>query len=175
MTPLSHPSLATALAAAGYAPAEYINSLVSDDFGPHAQRDDRIAISSDVEAWAVASMDGFADRASLTPEDDRVATIIAQSAGVTLLELRVDDVIASTAAMDLRAGWAAFFAGSTTPAFRRQGFHVAMIRDRIARAREDGARFMRTTAAPASASERNFQRCGFVTLYTRTLWERRIG
>jgi GNAT superfamily N-acetyltransferase len=173
VTPLADPSLTAALAAAGYTPVEYINTLVSDDFGSDAARDERIGIAGDLDGWARASMEGFADRPSLTPEDDRVATIIARSDGVLLLELCVDGAIAATAAMDVRAGCAALFGGSTLPAFRQQGLHAALIRDRIARARDAGVRFMRTGATPASASERNFQRCGFVTLYTRTLWERK--
>jgi GNAT superfamily N-acetyltransferase len=172
VTPLSDPSLATALAAAGYAPSEYVNSLFSNDADSCARRDQRIEIAEDLDAWARASKEGFADRPSLVHDDYRVAATLAASEGVVSLELRVDGAIAATAAMDVRAGCATLFAGSTVPAFRRQGLHAAMIRDRMARARDIGVRFMRTTATPASASERNFQRCGFVVLYTRTLWER---
>jgi hypothetical protein len=75
--------------------------------------------------------------------------------------------------MDVRDGCAALFAGSTMAAFRNRGWQIAMIRDRIARARDEGARWMRATARPTSTSERNFIRCGFQTLYTRTLWQRR--
>jgi hypothetical protein len=79
-----------------------------------------------------------------------------------------------------RASTAAFVDGASSEPddefvalFRRRGWQIAMIADRMARAREAGARFLRGTARPASSSERNFHRCGFVTLYTRALWERR--
>jgi GNAT superfamily N-acetyltransferase len=173
VTPLADPSLGRALAAAGYAPSEYENVLASDDFGSHALRDDRIAIATDLDAWARASAQAFTDRETLEPGDELIATIIASSEGVCPLEARDGAAVAATAAMDLRNGCAGLFAGSTMPGFRGRGWHVAMIRDRIARARDAGARLMRATARPASTSERNFQRCGFVTLYTRALWERK--
>ncbi len=75
--------------------------------------------------------------------------------------------------MDVRGDCATLFGGSTLTSFRKHGLHGALIRERIAQARDAGARFMRAGATPGSTSERNFQRCGFVTLYTRTLWERR--
>jgi GNAT superfamily N-acetyltransferase len=173
VTPLSDPSLATALAAAGYAPVEYVNFLASDDFETAAPRDDRTAPPTDLVAWAAASIEAFADGAFERSGDSRIATILAQSEGALLFEIRIDGAIAATAAMDIRGGCATLFGGSTLPNFRKRGLHVALIRERIARARDAGARFMRAGAAPGSTSERNFQRCGFVTLYTRTLWERR--
>ncbi|MBV9233108.1 MAG: hypothetical protein JO030_03620 [Candidatus Eremiobacteraeota bacterium] len=174
VTPLTDPTLALELASAGFAPAEYENVLVCDDFA-YARRDERIAVASDVDTWARASAEAFLDRDVLQPDDDRIAKIIATSDGVCALEGR-DDAgagIAATSAMDVRGEWSALFAGSTIRRFRRQGWHAAMIRDRMARARETGVRFLRATAKPASASERNFRRCGFTTIYTRTLWERR--
>jgi hypothetical protein len=175
VTPLGDPSLAPALAAAGYVPCEYQNVLVSDAFDAFASYDDRIAVAADLEAWARASAQGFTGRAVLEPGDDAIAKIIAFSEGVCPLEARDDGAIVATAAMDVRRECAGLFAGSTMPGFRARGWHVLMIRDRVARARAAGARFMRATASPASASERNFQRCGFVALYTRALWERKRG
>ena len=63
-----------------------------------------------------------------------------------LARSRESGAIVATAAMDVRDECAALFAGSTMPAFRSRGWHIAMIRDRIARARDAGARFMRATA-----------------------------
>lgn len=171
--PSSDASLAFELAAAGYAPHEYENVLASDSFDAHAVYDERIGIASDLEAWAVASAQAFTGRESLGPADLAIARVIAFSDGVYPTQAHVDATIAATAAMDIRDACAALFAGSTTPAFRGRGWQTAMIRDRIARARDGGARLMRATARPTSTSERNFIRCGFQTLYTRTLWQRR--
>lgn len=174
VTPLSHPSLAAALATAGYVPAEYVNVLVSDDFRSHAGHDERVLPPTDLTDWGIASTQAFADGTAERSADERIATILVQSEGVIPLEIRIDGTIAATAAMDLRNGCATLFAGSTLPKFRGRGLHTALIRERIARAGAGGARFMRAGATAGSVSERNFQRCGFVTLYTRTLWERRL-
>lgn len=176
VTPFSHPSLATALGAAGYVPVEYVSTLASNDFQSCFRRDDRIEPAADLAAWALASTQAFSagTGAGERSGDSQIATILVQSPGVLPLQLRVGGAIAATAAMDLRDGCATFFGGSTLPAFRGQGFHLALIRDRIARARENGADFIRAGATPGSVSEHNFHRCGFVTLYTRTLWERRV-
>lgn len=171
--PFSDPSLASQLAAAGYAPVEYENVLASDSFDSYAAYDDRIGIASDLDAWAVASAQAFTGRDVLGPADLGVARTIAFSERVYPTQACVNGTIVATAAMDLKDGCAGFFAGSTMPAFRGRGWQIAMIRDRIARARDGGAHFMRATAAAMSVSERNFLRCGFEVLYTRALWERR--
>jgi GNAT superfamily N-acetyltransferase len=173
VTPLSDASLAQKLAAAGYAPAEYENVLVSDRFDPFAALDERVALAAAPATWAAASAMGFCGTDRLAPGEDRIALILASSDGVEALELREDDTVASTAALDVRDGVAALFAGSTLPRFRGRGHHRALICDRIARARDKGARLMRAHARPEGSSERNFRRCGFSVLYTRTLWEMR--
>lgn len=173
VTPFADVSLGRGLANAGYAPAEYENVLASDSFDVHAMPDDRIGIAPDVTAWARASAQAFTDREDLAPGDEIIALIIASSKGVCPLEAHDGGAIVATAAMDVRDECAALLAGSTMPAFRGRGWHIAMIRDRIARARDAGVRIMRATARPLSVSERNFHRCGFITLYTRSLWERK--
>jgi hypothetical protein len=175
VTPLSHPSLGRALAAAGYAPSEYVNVLASDKLDAYALRDDRIGIAKDLKAWTRASAQAFRDRKELAPGDETIELILASSDGVWPLEAREGGAIVATAAMDIRNASAGLFGGATLFDFRRRGWHVRMIRDRVARARDAGARFARGSARPASESERNFHRCGFATLYTRVLWQRSEG
>jgi len=171
VTPLADPSLARVLAQAGYVPIEYSNVLASDRLDSFARRDERIAVTSDVEAWSHASARAFTGREILEPGDETIATVIASCEGVIALEACENGAIVATAAMDVRLGCAGLFAGSTMGEFRNRGWQIALICDRIARAREAGANLLRAGAAPGSTSERNFQRCGFVTLYTRVLWE----
>lgn len=172
VSPLAHASLGRLLAAAHYEPCEYQNVFASDDF-EFGRYDDRVGVATDMPAWASASARGFIGTDSLNPGDDAIAMLLGTSSGVTTLQGCERGAIVATAAMDMRNGCSAFFAGSTLSQHRGQGWHLALLRDRIARARDAGARLMRATASPASASERNFHRCGFVTLYTRTLWERK--
>lgn len=175
VTPMTDSSLAGGLAAAGYAPAEYENVLVSDNFDAYARYDPRVALAADLRAWALASTRGFGGNPASEAGDTRVAMVLASAVGTFALEGREGDAIAATAALSVRGECAFFFAGATMPELRRSGWHTALIRDRIARARDAGVRIMRATAPPGSTSERNFRRCGFVTLYTRSLWERDIG
>lgn len=171
VTPMADPSLATGLTRAGYAPSSHESVLVSDDFDTCARYDDRVALAADLEAWATASALGFSDGSSENV-DAQVATILASSKGVYAVEGRDGDAIAATGVLGLRGECAFLFASSTLPRFRRRGWHLALICDRIARARDLGALVMRATASPASTSEHNFHRCGFTTIYTRSLWER---
>jgi hypothetical protein len=173
VSPLADASLAVELAAAGYAPCEYENVLASESFDSAGAYDDRIGIAADLDAWAVASAQAFTGRDSLGPDDLAIAKIIAFSEGVYSTQAVADGTIVATAAMDIKDGCAGLFAGSTLPPYRGCGWQTALIRDRIARSRDEGARLMRATARPRSASERNFIRCGFGVLYTRVLWERR--
>ncbi len=175
VTPMSDPSLALGLARAGYAPAEYENVLVSDDFETYARYDGRVAVAANLDDWAAASMKGFLGDEAEEAGDPRVGLILASSEGAVALAGADEERIALTAIVSLRGECAFFFAGATLPEFRRRGWHLALVRDRIARARDAGARIMRATATPGSASERNFRRCGFAVLYTRSLWERRAG
>lgn len=171
VTPLTDRALVTALAQAGYAPADYDSVMVAVDPDRHALRDDRVAIAADVGVWAKASLRGFADR-DTNLHDDSLARVVASTSGVVPFEAREKGEIVATAAMSIRGESAALIAGSTLPEFRRGGRHVALIRDRIARAREAGANVIFAMAGPATASERNFHRCGFVTIYTRTRWDK---
>jgi GNAT superfamily N-acetyltransferase len=171
VTPMADPSLMRELTGAGYAPGEREQSLLaSADLFGHAQRDERIDVARDLAAWARASATAFLERDELEPGDDRIALILATTDGTIALEARKGNAIVATAALAVRGEHATLFAGSTHPAFRRQGWHTELIRDRVARARDAGARLVHATAGPGSTSERNFLRCGFVRLYTRVLW-----
>ncbi|MGP8099720.1 MAG: GNAT family N-acetyltransferase [Candidatus Cybelea sp.] len=176
VTPAAHPSLASELAAAGYAAGDREQALLAaNDLIDHAQRDDRIGVAKDIAAWAKASAAAFLEREKLEPGDDVIALILATAEGTIALEVREGERIIATAAMSVIGNNAALFAGSTLTAFRRQGWHTALISDRVARAREAGASLVRATAGPESVSEQNFMRCGFVKLYARVLWERRAA
>lgn len=175
VSPLSDLSLPAGLAAAGYAPVEYQDIFVANDLPAKGRRDNRVRVAADLKEWACASASGFADGSELQPGDADVGLLVASSEGVVALEIRKGDAIVATAAMDTRGVCAALFAASTLPAFRGRGLHRAMIMDRLARAHETGASSARAFARPGSGSEHNFHRCGFVTLYTRALWERKLS
>ena len=164
-------SLPALLAQAGYRPCEHQNVLAGAIATLACARDPRIVESRDARAWGRASAEGFMAPEPPAERDVLVGTIIASIPTVTTLEARDDGQIVATAAMDVQGDLGGLFAGSTAIAARHRGWHAATIRDRLARARERGARFVRTSAAVGSASERHFRRAGFEVLYTRTVWE----
>ncbi len=173
VAPSAHRSLASELTAAGYTPGDREQTLLaSGDLIGQARRDDRIGVANDIAAWAKASAAGFLEREKLEPGDDVIALILATAEGTIALEARDGDRIIATGAVSVNGDNAALFAGSTLTAFRRHGWHTALIRDRVARAREAGATLVRATASPGSVSEQNFMRCGFVSLYAKVLWLR---
>ncbi len=170
VSPLCSFSLTDELARAGYRPVEYQNVFLRE-IAPDDVRDERIAVAEDHHAWGRASASGFLGR-----EADRhealVGTIIARAASMIPLEARVDGAVVATAAMDVRGEIAGLHGVSTLSFARRRGWQGIFIRDRAARARELGARYVYGVADVGGASERNFRRAGFDVLYTRTLWER---
>ncbi|HVN69890.1 MAG TPA: hypothetical protein VMU38_09610 [Candidatus Binatia bacterium] len=171
--PLADATLGRTLAQSGYTPCDFTSVMATDELQAAAFKDERIGIAADVRAWAIASAQGFRGRETLEPGDDEIATIVADTHGVVALEGRDGDAIAATSAMGLSGECASIIAGSTLVAYRNRGWHLAMIRDRLARAVESGARIAHGFAGPGGRSERNFHRCGFQTLYTRVLWEKR--
>ncbi len=172
VTPISHPSLEAELTAAGYVPGERRQAaLVCTDIPREIARDPRIGIAKDIPAWANASGRAFYGSDDVTPAQRDLALILAATEGAIALEGRDGDAIAVTGVLSLGDASAVFLGGATDPAFRRRGWQLALIRDRVARAREAGARFLRAAAGPGSSSERNFHRCGFVTRYVRATWE----
>jgi len=172
VNPTADAKLSRLLAQAGYGPVQQENALIADLSKLGGGRDPRIADADDPQRWAETSARGFLDGAEPSPEYALVGWIIAAADGCTPLEGRGDDGgVAATGAMDVQGEFAGFFASSTLPAFRRCGWQRALILDRIARARAAGARYGRASAGVGGPSERNFLRCGFAALYTRTLWQ----
>jgi GNAT superfamily N-acetyltransferase len=170
VSPLTNPELARLLASSGYVPAEYQNMLVADLDVLEGERNPRITELTDLAQWADASARGFSDEAEPDEVMHKISLLIA-SGGATALEVREDGAVIATACYALERDGIALFAASTLSPHRRQGWQRAMIRERIARAKDAGIRFARVGATPLGDSERNFRSLGFVPLYTRITWE----
>lgn len=170
VNPLADPSLERLLSHYGYSPSGYNNTLALEIAASTAQRDGHIAEEADAEAWGRASARGFTHRYASDREGSFLATTIALGAGVIALSARQGDQIVATGAMCVHDSLASLFAGSTLDEHRGNGYHRAMILDRVARAREAGAAYVRTSAPIGSTSEVNFRSCGFEVLYTRANW-----
>ncbi|HET9030026.1 MAG TPA: GNAT family N-acetyltransferase [Candidatus Aquilonibacter sp.] len=171
VSPVSAPNLGALLARAGYEPVEFQNTLVASLDDLDGAHDDRINEAADPEAWAEASARAFSDGADPTPAMLTLARLFSYC-GPVALEARIEGRVAATGCYAFEDhGIAGFFAAGTLPEYRRRGLQRALIRERIARAKEMNMRFVRVSAEPLSKSERNFRALGFVPLYTRITWE----
>jgi GNAT superfamily N-acetyltransferase len=86
---------------------------------------------------------------------------------------RVDGRPAASAALYLHDGIGSLTADGTHPDHRGHGCQLALIRRRIADAARAGCELVVTQTAPGSISQRNMERAGCRTAYTRTVWEQR--
>jgi GNAT superfamily N-acetyltransferase len=170
VTPATDAEFVRALAGAGFVPTASHNLLIGELAAIPAERDRRIQPAADLEAWARHSGRAFMNGGEPDEAFLRIPLIVANAKGSIALEGRDGDAIAVSGCMDCDGEWAGVFGGATTPEFRGRGWHRALMSDRLARAREAGARYVRGAAAVGSASERTFRACGFVHAYTRTDW-----
>jgi hypothetical protein len=173
VNPFAGATLATALARAGYVPATHHSVMALDLTHFAGQTDARIALEPDAAAWGRASAMGFFEKDDVAEDDVFLGTTVGSADGVIRLAARTNGAIVATGAMSIDGEIASLFSGSTRVEYRKLGWHRALILDRLARARDGGARFARVSAVLGSDSERNFRRCGFAVLYTRSRWERR--
>lgn len=90
--------------------------------------------------------------------------------GWSLYLARQDGQPAAAATL-FRQGTVAYLAdGCTDPAFRRRGLHTALLRRRIADARQAGADLVFSGAEFLSGSYRDMQRIGMQLLFVRAIW-----
>lgn len=172
--PRSDPSFAPALARSGYIPVEHQSILAIDLDTVAEPMDPRLRVSNDSRSWAQSSLRGFEITRS-TIVMSRTIELLACTPGVVTLEAVDGGKVVATGGIAFTSEIPVLFGASTLPAWRNRGWHAALIRDRLARAKKYGAKYARACARPLSTSEQNFVRCGFSVLYTNTLWERPIG
>lgn len=171
LSPIAGVDAVNALIRRDFTLGEYTNALAADLTKATGTRDPRIERCSDPRVWAEHSARGFSGEEHAPEELVFISLLMAMHPVVDALALTENGAIETTGCLAVESGGvAAFFSTSTLPHARGKGNQTALIADRLARAVETGATLARATAHPASTSERNFHRMGFVTLYTRTEW-----
>jgi Acetyltransferase (GNAT) domain len=91
-------------------------------------------------------------------------------AGWSLYVGRLNGQPAAAAILYLKDGVGYLADATTSLAFRRHGFHSALLRRRICDAAAAGADIVFSGAAPFSTSHRNMERIGMRTQFVRALW-----
>lgn len=143
--------------------------------------DDRIAIAlvrdRSLEEWQATSALGWGHA---TEASRRAADIYARAAhrvdgdGMVLAVDRSDGRALGVASLTIREGIATLGGMSTVPAERGRGVQSALIRYRLAAAREAGCAIATSTARSGGASERNLLRHGFRPLHVKRTYVRSV-
>ena len=110
---------------------------------------------------------------SHAPEDDREPLrpiVEAEFADWRCYVALVDGHVAAGAALFVAGDVGVLAAAGTLPTFRGRGAQTALLRRRIADADAAGSDLVVCAAAPGSTSQRNQERVGLRTAYTRAVW-----
>ena len=141
------------------------------------------ATADDTRAWIDTVADGFShpdrfDGPPPTESFDRqtIVDVFAASTlapGMALYLARRDGAIAGGGAVRISNRLAQLAGAATLPAHRRRGVQSALLRARLFDAAAQGCDLAIVTTEPASKSQENVQRAGFVLLYARAVLVRR--
>lgn len=126
-------------------------------------------------AWVRASLRGFSG-SDEPPPPDPVAIFEAafHVPEVMYLFASIGGAVVGTAGLRFHGRTAHLFAASTQAAARGRGAQRALIEARLALARARGCDLAFTATAAGSASQRNFERRGFLRVYSRALMIKRF-
>jgi GNAT superfamily N-acetyltransferase len=179
---LADPGVHRLLVARGYTPGGFENVLghaLGEDPAPPLDGIDIEPLSqSDLPALADVLAEGFGNPDTggvggdtVPPLDEvrRWFAITMRVPGFRGYLAHVGGEIAGGAALRLDDGVAQFSGAATLPRFRRRGVQTMLLRARLADAARAGCDIGVVVTQPASKSQQNVQREGFVLLYTRQL------
>ena len=123
-----------------------------------------------VEAFGAPDVGGVGGDA-IPPGDElrRWFTVTMTVPGFEGIVVRVGGIIAAGGFLRFDGDVAQFCGAATLPDFRRRGLQSALLRWRLAHARDAGCHVAVVTTQPASKSQENAQRAGFHLLYAREL------
>ncbi|MBB6097334.1 GNAT superfamily N-acetyltransferase [Deinobacterium chartae] len=183
LCPHAHPTALRALAARGYRATSFSQTYACplDANAAHLSPDLEVRPLHPDEAGAfvAASSEGFAAQPNPRPLEllevlARCALLRADSTAFVALTGGEIAGTAAVARLDLEAGPVAFlYIASTRPDFRGRGVQAALLRARLAHARQQGQQLAVLTTRVGNASSRNAERAGFRLAYTRTTFVRR--
>ncbi len=124
----------------------------------------------DAEEWAALVCGVFGGKAGQAWIDSALA--LARIPGAQNLGLREDGrwVAAAQVVSGLRV--ATFACDVTAEEARGRGLQRRLIEARLNLAHKEGIQWSYSEVAPGSASQRNYLRCGFESVYTRTHWRK---
>ena len=168
--PLADPGLLGALARRGYRPAEFNNVLAKPLAGGEIAFTPRVRriTAGEGDLWAHTVGRGFFEQEELTTGELNVGrAIFAMPGAICHLAVSGNGEPAGGGAMAIRDGLASLFADSVIPRFRRAGLHRELIAARLNEALAQDCELATASTLPGSGSQRNYQREGFLVVYTK--------
>lgn len=148
--------LILALAGASFTPADSVRPAYDDE----------------EHLWARTVGRGFLEKDDLTPEEMDVGRAIWHMPDSRCYLAFGAGRAAAAAAMTTEGGLATLFADGTALGFRGAGLQGALIRERLRAAMESGCDLATASTLPGSASQRNYERHGFMVAYTKAILAR---
>lgn len=128
--------------------------------------------TDEAETWSRVAADGWgSDSPELAAFIERFGRIITRATSVHCFLAEHDGEPIAAAAMSIHDDVALLAGASTIPAARRRGAQLALLDARLEFAAAHGVELAMVAAQPGSGSQRNAERQGFRTAYTRTKWQ----
>jgi hypothetical protein len=180
-SPYAHPSLFEQLGDRGFRLAGLDTVLVRplDPAEPFAEPPAGVTVVAarpdDAAAWVRASTSGFAS--STEPASPELAAVFEATFAWPDLRYffaRVDGAVAGTGALFVHGRTALLCGTSSLVAQRGRGAQAALIRARLAAARDAGADLAFSSAEPGDPSHRNLERAGFFPVGSEALLVKRL-
>lgn len=107
--------------------------------------------------------------------DNRLFSRLGLTPEAHCLVARWQGQVCAVGRVRITEGLAWLNGGATAPGFRGRGIQQALLQQRLAWAKAEGAEFAAVMAAPGSPSARNIERQGFRLAYSRLLLEKPLA
>jgi GNAT superfamily N-acetyltransferase len=174
LCPLAEAGILATLGGRGYRVTEFNNVLVKRLAGAEIVLTPRVrrALADETDMWSYTVGRGFFEEHELTTEEMDVGrAICAMPGALCYLAVTESGELAGGAAAAVYSGLAMLFADSTIARHRRGGLHRELIAARLNEALAQGCDLATASTLPGSGSQRNYERMGFVVVYTRVTLE----
>lgn len=171
---LAAPETVPQLNARGYRPEERSTVLVRPTSAvPRAGTSIMVREihAGDSDVWSQVAGEGWSsESAELAAFVENFGRVITRAAGVHCFLAELDGRPIAAATLSLAGDMALLAGASTIPVARKQGAQLALLAARLDFAAQRGVDLAMMVAVPGSASQRNAERQGFRSAYTRTKW-----
>ncbi|MBW8756044.1 MAG: GNAT family N-acetyltransferase [Burkholderiales bacterium] len=184
LCPHADASVMALLGRRGYVVNAFSNTYARsvDDVPDRVAPGIEILRSEEADALFVeASVEGFSLQAQQRPREllAALARIAHARDDTSMFVARVDGRVAGSAGLSVmetpRGRVGELYIASTLPAFRGRGVQAALLKARLAAARDAGCALVFVGARPANTSARNVERAGFGLAFTKATFARAVA